>query len=202
MPLPSPQRGLLLLLLAGLFFPSPSSAQDGVGFRFAFGKQYMEGDLGTALDSGIDAEFSVLVPTGPVRLGGGANWVSYDVVGGRESWSQVGFHFLAGYAITVSESLRPYAEGRYTFRRLRPEGDRYFGGEEVLLGDFVSQGGGFEGVLGVEVVLHQRAAIDLSGAVATVSVSPDLSEEGFGPIDSGMAWRIHAGLTWFPMNGR
>lgn len=202
MPRLSTHFSLLLLIVAGLLSPDASAAQDGVGFRFAFGTQHLEGDLGTAFEPGVDAEFSILVPAGPVRVGGGAKWVSYGVVDARESWSQVGFHLLAGYAIPVTELLRPYAEARYTFRRLRPEGDRYFGGEEVLLGDFVSQGSGVEGVLGLEVILHPRLAIDLSGAVGTVSVSPDLSEEGFGPIDSGTAWRLHVGLTWFPVNGR
>jgi hypothetical protein len=183
---------------------APVSAQDGpVGFRFAFGSQHMGGDIGDALDRTIDAEFSILVPVRSMRVGGGANWGSFDVVGEEESWSQVRFHLLAGYAYPLTPLLRPYAEARWTYRRLRPEDDRFFGSEEEeLLRDFVAQGGGVEGVLGVEIVLAPKLAIDLSGAFGSFGVSPDLSEEGLGPIDSGTTWRLHAGVTWFPMNER
>jgi hypothetical protein len=174
-----------------------------VGFRFAFGSQHMGGDIGDALDRTIDAEFSILVPVRSMRVGGGANWGSFDVIGEEESWSQLRFHLLAGYAYRLTPLLRPYAEARWTYRRLRPEDDRFFGSEEEeLLRDFVAQGGGVEGVLGVEIVLAPKLAIDLSGAFGSFGVSPDLSEEGLGPIDSGTTWRLHAGVTWFPMNER
>lgn len=182
--------------------PWHATAQTGPGFRFALGWQDMAGDMGDVLDGAVDAEFSILYPVKAIRLGAGANWVSFAMDDYEESWSQVRFHFLVGYPFQVNEWLRPYVEGRAVYRRLRPEGDRYYGGPEVLLGDFRPSGTSVEGVLGTEFILGPRAAIDVSTALNRFSVSPDLSEEGLGAIDSGMTWRFHVGVTWFPVNDR
>jgi hypothetical protein len=135
-----------------------------------------------------------------VRAGAGANWASFDMDDQEASWNQLRFHLLAGYALRVTERLRPYAEARLTFRRLRPEDDRYFGAEEEeLLRDFVTSGWGPEGVLGTEITINRALAVDVSGAVSAFSLSPDLSAEGLGPIDSGQTWRFHVGVAWFPL---
>jgi len=44
--------------------------------------------------------------------------------------------------------------------------------------------------------------VSFAVGVNPFSVTPDLSDEGLGPVDSGMAWRVHLGLSWFPTNGR
>ncbi len=181
---------------------SQVGAQTGPHFRFAFGWQDMSGDMGDVLDGAVDAEFSIMVPARSVRLGAGANWVSFAMDDFEESWNQVRFHLLLGYPYQINEWLRPYAEARATYRRLRPEDDRFYGGEEELLRDFVASGTGFEGVIGTEFILSRAAAIDVSVAGGAFSVSPDLSDEGLGPIDSGFAWRFHVGVAWFPTNGR
>ncbi len=180
----------------------PVSAQDGIGFRFAFGWQDMAGDMADVFDGAVDAEASIFFPAGPFRLGGGANMVSLAMDELDATFSQVRFHLLVGYPLRLSGPIRPYVEARYTFRRLRPEDDRYFGGEDEVLRDFVASGSGVEGVLGAEIVVHPRLALDLSTAVSPFSVSPDLTREGLGPYDSGISWRVHAGISWYPMNGR
>jgi hypothetical protein len=191
-----------LVAAALLLGASAVEAQTGPLFRFAFGWQDMSGDMGEVLDGAVDAEFSIMYPVKAIRLGAGANWVSFAMDDFEESWSQVRFHFLVGYPYQVNEWLRPYVEGRATYRRLRPEDDRFYGGEEELLRDFVSSGTGFEGVVGTEFILSRAASIDVSFAGGAFSVSPDLSEEGLGAIDSGLAWRFHVGIAWFPTNGR
>ena len=113
------------------------------------------------------------------------------------------FHGLVGYPLQLGGPFRPYAEARVVFRRLRPEDDRFFGsGEEELLRDFSTTGTGLEGVVGTEVILGPRVSLDFSGALSSFSLDPDLSEEGLGAIDSGSTWRLHAGVSWFPTNGR
>jgi hypothetical protein len=196
--------GAVLGIVLALAFATGrgAHAQDGTHFRFGFGWQDMGGDLGDVYDGAVDAEFSIIYPVKAVRLGGGANWVSFAMDDFDESWSQTRFHLLVGYPFQLSERLRPYVEGRWVFRRLRPEDDRFYGGEEELLRDFSSTGNGLEGVLGTEIILNRAAAIDVAVAGGNVSISPDLSDEGLGEVDSGFAWRVHVGLSWFPTNGR
>lgn len=180
----------------------PAAGQTGAGFHFAFGWQDTSGDLGRVFDGGVDAEFSVTAPIGPVRVGIGANWVSFDVTGQDSSFSQVQLHALVSYALRLSDTLHPYVQLRGTHRRLRPEDDRYFGGEDVVLRDFVAAGYGVEGVLGLQLFLSPRAALDISGALAPFTVSPDLAAEGLGTADSGTSWRLHTGVSWFPVSDR
>ena len=188
--------GCLLMVALGA---TSARGQDGLGLRYTFGWQDVTGDFAEVLDAHVDSEFSILWGFKHVRIGAGANWVSFAMDDVEESWNQIKAHFLLGFPFQVSPGFRPYVEARYTFRRLRPEGDRYFGGEEELLGDFVSSGSGFEAVLGSEFVLGPKWAIDLSGAYGQFSTSPDLSELGLGDINSGGNWRVHAGITWFPV---
>jgi hypothetical protein len=186
-------------LLAGA---STAHAQTGPHFRFGFGWQDVSGDMGDVLDGAVDAEFSIIHPVKSLRVGAGANWVSFAMDDFEESWNQVRLHLLVAYPFQLTERVRPYVEGRWTYRRLRPEDDRFFGGEEELLRDFVASGSAFEGVLGTEFVLTRAAAIDVAVAGSRFTVRPDLSDEGFENIDSGLAWRLHVGLSWFPTNGR
>ncbi len=195
--------------------PSPASGQegrepatsdgvargDGTGFRFAFGWQDVAGDMGENLSGAVDAEFSFFIPVWRLRIGAGANWMSYGMHDFDESWSQIRFHLLAGYHFLPTARIRPYVEGRWTWQRLRPEDDRFYGGEDKILREFVASGPGLEGVAGVEIALGHRWAVDLSGAVGTYTVSPDISEDNpaLTPADSGTPWRLHAGIAWYPI---
>jgi hypothetical protein len=185
------------LLLAG-----PVVAQDGIGFKFNFGWQSVGGDFAPVLDGAVDAEFFILVPAGPLRFGGGANWVSFAMDDFEESFHQVKFAFLVGYPFQLSETLRPYVESHVTYRRLRPEDDRYYGGEEVPLRDFVASGTSLDFAAGMEFILNASTAIDVGGRVGKFTVTPDLTDEGFPGVATGANWRFSAGLTWFPTNGR
>jgi hypothetical protein len=201
MRLPRFRRTLVgvLLSLASAVGVAPAEAQDGLGFRFLFGWQETGGDLGARLGGAADAEFSLLVPAGPLRLGGGANWASIGVADEERSWSQIRLHALAGYSLVSIGWIRPYVEARYTFHRLRPEDDRFYGSEEEeLLRDFNATGHGWEAVGGVELPLGSTLRLNLSGGWAHFSLDRDLSPEGFGPIDSGRTWRASAGMVWFP----
>jgi hypothetical protein len=191
-----------LALACALVLPGAASAQDGIGFRYAFGHQRYAGDISSAIEDGVDAEFSLLVPLWGFRVGAGANWVSLGTAGEDTSWSQLRFHGLVGRAFQVNDWLRPYAEARGVFRRLRPEDDRFFGGEERVLRDFAPTATGFEGVLGAEILMSPRWSVDLSAGWSSFTLDRDLSSEGFGPLDAGSAWRLHAGVAWYPWNGR
>jgi hypothetical protein len=193
---------LLLLVCLATLLPAGVQAQHGVGFRYAFGHQAYGGDLSSAIDNGVDAEFSLLVPLWGFRVGGGANWVSLNTVGEDTSWSQLRFHGLVGRAFEVNDWLRPYAEARAVFRRLRPEDDRFFGGEERVLRDFAPTATGFEGVLGAEILMSPRWSVDLSAGWSSFSLDRDLAPEGLGSVTDGSAWRMHAGVAWYPWNGR
>lgn len=195
-------RAIALALATLVIAARPAAGQTGAGFHFAFGWQDTAGDLGGVFDGGVDAEFSVTAPVGPVRVGIGANWVSFDVTGQDSSFSQVQLHALVAYAMRLSDTLYPYVQLRGTHRRLRPEDDRFFGGEDRVLRDFVAAGYGVEGVLGLQLFLSPRAALDISAALAPFTVSPDLSAEGLGTADSGTSWRLHAGVSWFPVSER
>jgi len=188
--------------LCSLAVFEPLEAQDGVGFHFALGWQDTMGELGDVFDPGIDAEFSVTGPLGPLRVGGGANMASFDVSGQEASFSQVQLHMLVSYAHPVTETILSYAQARATHRRLRPEDQRYFDGPDEVLRDVVFSGYGFEGVLGAWLMLSARSALDLSAAIAPFGVSPDLSSEGLGTADSGASVRFHVGVSWFPVNPR
>jgi hypothetical protein len=160
--------------------------------------------MGENLDGAIDAEFSFFVPVWKLRLGLGANWMSYDMDDFDETWSQIRFHFIAGYHFLPTARIRPYVEGRATWQRLRPEEDRFYGGEEEILGDFLMSGPGLQGVAGIEVPLNTRWTIDLSGSIGTYSVSPNIAEENasLSPADSGTPWRLAAGVAWYPLRHR
>jgi len=190
------------LALAAMLMAGPVAAQDGIGFKFNFGWQNVGGDFAPVLDPNVDAEFMIMVPAKSLRIGGGANWVSYSMDDFDESFNQIKFVFLVAYPFQVSESLRPYVEGHYTYRRLRPEDDRFYGGEEVPLRDFVASGSGFELAGGMEFLLSHTTAIDVGATVGRFTVSPDLSDEGFPGVSTGPNWRVSAGFTWFPKNER
>ena len=180
----------------------PGNARsNGTGFRFNFGWQDVGGDMGENLAGAIDAEFSFFVPVWKLRLGAGANWMSYDMDDFDETWSQIRFHLIAAYHFLPAAAVRPYVEGRWTWQRLRPEEDRFYGGEEEILGDFLVSGPGFEGVAAVEIPLGLRWAVDLSAALGTYSVSPDIAEYGPGlaSAESGTPWRLAAGIAWYPL---
>jgi len=174
---------------------------NGTAFRFNFGWQDVGGDMGENLDGAIDAEFSFFFPVWKLRMGLGANWMSYDMDDFDETWSQIRFHYIAGYHFLPTAPIRPYLEGRLTWQRLRPEEDRFYGGEEEILGDFLMSGAGLQGVAGVEIPLNTRWTIDMSGSIATYSVSPDITEEdsSLSPADSGTPWRIAVGIAWYPI---
>ena len=193
---------VVVAVLCAAVSPGAAQAQRGLGFRFGLGWQEPAGELGRVLDGGLDGEASLLVPIGRFRVGGGASWVSFNVEGEKESWNQVRFHGLVAYPMALTPRIRSYVEGRYTHRRLRPEDDRYHGGEDRLLREFSASGSGFEGVAGLEFVIGAGAALDVAGSMGRFSISPDLSEEGLGPIDDGSTWRVQLGLTWFPLDGR
>lgn len=189
--------GLLFLSIA------PASAQEGVGFRYTFGQQDISGELGDVFEGGTDAEFSITVPVlSWLRVGGGAGWASLDVDGADESWSRLRFHALAQTGFDLTPRIRPYAEARWAFRRLRPEDDRYFGGGDRLLRDFAASASGFEGLLGVQYALTDRWRVDLAGAWSSWSLDPDLSQEGFGPVSDADAFRWQLGMSWYPLSSR
>ena len=195
-------RILIALLGLGLMAPPLKvEAQTGIGFRYAMGWQDVGGDFGTVFDGAYDADFTILYGLPKIRLGAGTNFVSLamdDV--DDESWSQLTGHLLVAYPIQIAPKLGAYVEGRFAFRRLRPEGTRYFDehAEEEILGEFVVSAKGFEWVAGIEIPLDPRWAFEVSAAFSRFSTNMDLSSEGLGPIDSGSTWRIHAGITWFP----
>jgi len=191
-----------LIVAAHLVGPVRVHAQNGLGFRFVFGREAMTGDLGTEFDPSIDSEFALLIPLWVLRVGGGASYASFRESGTDSSWSQIGMHLLVMYPVRLTPKLRPYIEARFTFRRLRPEEDRYFGGEEQVLGDYVSSGSGFEAVVGTEFVLHPRAAIDLSASAGVFALNRSLADAGLSDINSGGTWSVHLGMTWFPLSNR
>jgi len=201
-----PTTHRVLTLVLGLYLaalPDCAQAQTGLGFRYAMGWQDVGGDYGAIFDGAIDADFTILYGLPKVRLGGGMNFVSFamdDI--DNETWNQVTGHFLIAYPFQIVPKLGAYVEARLVFRRLRPEGTRYFDeeGNEELLSDFVVSASGLETVAGLEVPLGPRWAIDISAAFSRFTTDLDVSSQGLGSIDSGSTWRIHAGITWFPVS--
>lgn len=197
-------RRSLIIVLVGLaaavwLRPSALAGQESsTGFRFGFGWQEPGGDLGEVLDGHLDAEFTILVPISFAQIGAGANWSSFNVTGADESWSQIRFHALLGVPFRLSDRVHPYLEGRWTYRHLRPEDDRYFGGGDEVLRDFKAQGHGFSLVTGLAIFVSTRVALDFSGAIETFDIAPDLSDEGLGAVASGSSWRFQTGVSWFP----
>ncbi len=191
---------IAIVAFGSLVLPASAMAQTGLGFRYAMGWQDVSGDYGTIFDGATDADFTILYGLSKVRLGGGANFVSFamdDV--NDETWSQITGHFLVAYPFQIVPSVGAYVEGRMVFRRLRPEGTRYsHEGEEEILSDFVVSASGFEGVAGLEVPLDPRWAFEVSASFSRFTTDMDVSSQGLGPIDSGGTWRVHAGITWFP----
>lgn len=177
---------------------------NGTGFRFNFGWQDVGGDMGESLDGAIDAEFSFFFPVWKVRMGLGANWMSYEMDDFDETWSQIRFHFITAYHFAPTAAIRPYVEGRLTWQRLRPEEDRFFGGEEEILGDFLLSGPGAQALAGVEIPLNTRWTIDLSGSIGAYSVSPDINDYDpeLSSAESGTPWRIAVGVAWYPLRHR
>jgi len=192
---------LALAVLFGLVcVPVASEAQQGLAFRFSGGWQDVGGDYGEVLDGHVDAEFTILYALQSIRLGAGSNWVSFAMDDhDDESWNQIKGYALIAVPFSLGSSVGAYVEGRLTFRRLRPEGKRYFDEEEEFeeLSDFVAAGNGLEVVAGLEIPLGTGWALDLSGAFGRFGTGTDLSSQGFGPIDSGSTWRLHAGFLWF-----
>jgi len=183
-----------------LALPTSVDAQTGVGFRYAMGWQEIGGDYGTVLDGAYDADFTILYGLSSIRLGGGANFVSFAMDDVNETWNQVTGHFLVAYPFQIVPQLGAYIEGRAVYRRLRPEGTRYTEGTEELLTEFVASASGLEAVAGLEVPLGPRWALEASAAFSRFTTDVDLASQGLGPINSGNTWRLHAGITWFPVS--
>ncbi|MEJ2539119.1 MAG: hypothetical protein P8188_03890, partial [Gemmatimonadota bacterium] len=91
--------------------PEPGNpVSNRTGFRFNFGWQDVGGDMGENLDAAVDAEFSFFIPVWKLRLGLGANWMSYEMDDFDETWNQIRFHFIAGYQFLETRGIRPYVE--------------------------------------------------------------------------------------------
>ena len=187
-----------LFAIALLVSPVAVDAQEGIGFRYSMGWQDMGGDYGTVLDGATSADFTILYGLPNIRLGAGANYVSFAMDDVEETWNQIMGHFLVAYPFELSSRVTGYVEGRLAYRRLRPEEDRFINDTEELLSDFVASASGFELVAGIEVPMSPRWALEASGAFGRFTTDVDLSSQGLGPIDSGNSWRLHAGVTWFP----
>jgi len=187
-----------LFALALLLAPAWAGAQEGIGFRYSMGYQDMGGDYGTVLDGATSADFTILYGLEQIRLGAGANYVSFAMDDIDETWNQILAHFLVAYPFELTPRVGAYVEGRMVYRRLRPEADRFINDTEELLSDFVASAGGFELVAGFEFPMSSRWALETSAAFGRFTTDVDLSSQGLGPIDSGNSWRLHAGVTWFP----
>ncbi|MGI9627916.1 MAG: hypothetical protein ACR2QM_13855 [Longimicrobiales bacterium] len=203
------------LLLAAILFVVPSDAafaqQRGLGFRFLVGAQGIGGDYGDILDTGLPGEFTVLYGLDKIRLGGGFGWTSHGMNHGAEEghFSFIDTHFLVGYPFTLGSSgIRPYVEGRFIYRKIRPE-DGLFGHEPEPSEDrgefgehefaFSVSGTGGEAVVGAEIPVTRRLRLDVSGRVGRfTSTAVDLQEFGLDTYGSGSSWGVYFGAFWFP----
>ena len=154
--------------VCAIALPDALVSQEGFGARFGLGYQDLGGPYGEVLEGSVDSEISVMYAHMGARIGFGWNWVSFgmdDV--DDETWNQTKGHVLVGYAVPLTRFTRPYAEVRYVYLRLRPEGRRFHDDEAALqhIGPFRVTGSGWEVVACLEVLLARRTSLDLAAGV-------------------------------------
>jgi len=169
------------------------------------GYQGLGGAWGRVLNGTVDSRVASLYSVRGARFGLEWNWSSHGMEAyPEESWNHTTGRFLLGYARTLVRGIRPYGEVALTFRRMHPEGSRFFSDElpREYPEDFHVEGWGLDGALGVELRLDRRTALDVSGGYGRFSTDPDLSSRGLGAVSDGSSWRAGLGLTWYPNHDR
>ncbi len=175
-------------------------AQSGAGFRFGIGRQSPGGPYGAALAPALDAEATVLYAVRGARLGVGWNWASFpSAVSPDTSWNQLRGHITAGYGFSFAQKWSGWADGRWTFLRIRPEASRYFDpGPATSHPPHVRATGRGVGVaVGLEYLFTERTALELSSSWSRFEGKGELVDYGLPVVDPGRAWRLHLGLSWF-----
>jgi len=182
--------------------PSRLIAQDGLAFRTGLGFQRIGGDWGQVLDAGIDARFASMYSTRGARVGLELSWASLGMDEFTDrTWNQGGGRFFVGYAPTLVPGIRPYGELGLTFRRMHPEGDRFFRDEppREYPADVHTEGPGLDVSLGVELSTVSPVALDLSAGYGRFTTRLELPSDGLDATTTGSSWRIGLGVTWFPL---
>ena len=197
---------LVFVLLAS----GSATAQQGLGFDFSFGHQWVGGDYGDVLKGGVDAEFAVLYTHRRLRYGFGSNWASYGVaVEGfqKESWSNITSHLgLAYFPLADEKRLRPFIEVRLEGRRLRPEGDHLppeVPPEDPEDGENTSEirvfGVGGATLVGVEIGMWRGAWAKVAGYWGVINTEDaELGDINLGTVDSGSVAGFRVGIVWTP----
>ncbi len=193
---------VLTLLAAGSL-----TAQQGLGFEFSMGYQWVYGgdEYGELLDGGVDGEFVLSYTLGKLRYGIGSDWASYGMNEPfqKESWSNIASHLGVAFFPMQGRRVSPFVEVRLVNRRLRPEGDFLAEEEPDEEGENTSEirVGGTSGALlaGAEVRMTDRWWAKVSGYWGRIDNSDaDLSDIGLGAVDSGSVTGIRFGLFWTP----
>ncbi len=206
------------LIMVGLVLaPASAAAQastwgNGFGFQWQIGYKSVGGGYGDLLTDGIDADINIFYNHNKLRIGGGGNFVSLNVVEPLqdESVSSVELHAFLGYHF-LRGNFQPYVQGRFNFVRMRPEGHDFdFDPEappedpeegENLADRRAGFGGGlvagFEYRLSRKIGLEANASID---AFATEEVDlAEIEEPSLqGTFTDGNRWGFRVGINWYP----
>ena len=200
---------LVLSLLLGVSLGGTRlAAQTGFSFSVAMGYTAMNGDWGTILKDGIDADINISYLWNHLKFGAGAYYASYNLEPPleEESISNVSLHASFGYVFLLGR-VRPYVALRGSYTRLRPEGHHFSEEEPPEEGDPdegenpAPRRDGTGGTLigGVEIVLTPNITLDPNvwyGITNTEEL--DLTEFGGPVITKGQSWGIRLGITWYP----
>ncbi len=204
----------LVLALAIGAGPTPARAQtpqwgNGFGFQWQIGGKTVGGGYAELLTGGVDADINIFYDYNKLRIGGGGNFISFNVVEPfeDESISSVELHAFVGYHF-LRGPFQPYVQGRFTFVRLRPEGHDFAiedpdAPEDPEEGENVSDrrsgfGGGLVG--GFEYRVSRRVGLEANASIDRWSTDEvDLTEEGIeGVFTSGTKWGFRVGINWYP----
>ena len=205
-------------LCLALCVPLASNAEaqtiypDGWGFQWQLGISQTSGGWADAVDAGVDADINIFYNLRNFRIGGGGNFVSYDLVEPIpdifESIASVELHGFFGYHF-LRGPVQPYIQGKGTWVRLRPEGYHPVfvppeeGEEEEEEGENTApkrDGFGFGIVGGVEWRITYSVGLEAMLNWHSFSVNEvDLTPLGIpSTFDSGSNWGGRVGINWYP----
>jgi hypothetical protein len=193
------------------------------GLNFTLGLGGAGGDLSTAVEKPISAEFGLFRSVGPWRFGGGVSFGAFVL---RSPYSQIpakvtivgypegddfAFHQIylsAARMFRLQTSLRPYLQVRAGAARLHPRNLVF--APYPTPPDFVPESSptaatnGFSVAVipGVEWKVSRSIALDTSLSWTYFKTDAyDLSPIGLPPTESGNQWEARFGVVWRPDDG-
>ncbi|HET9888335.1 MAG TPA: DUF3943 domain-containing protein, partial [bacterium] len=188
--------------------PNTESQLNPWGFSLNLGMGDVKGDFDDLFEDQLAGEFNFFHVNGPLRIGFGLNFSSFNMVAPYDQEQEWGYQrtgFFGQYMFMQQKRLRPYVELRAAAARLHPRSELFKMDplpEDFETGDSPTEAAdGFTLGMGggLEYKISRGLALDLSFLASPFWVEEyDLSAVGRPPASSGTTYEGRLGVVWWP----